>query len=193
MPVRAPNGGVGRHDGRMRERAAATGALVLLVLAGCGSPPGPPPGPPEEASGTLEQLAAKAGCVPDLGTDAAEIRQANCRTGKGGYVLATFATDRGRQEWLDAANDYGGSYLVGRRWVAAGAEPVVTALRGRLGGTVTTAAQHAGAGDGGKGGGGRTGHGADGGGHQGHGADAGGGGRTGHDADAGGHPGHGGS
>ncbi|MFI0978584.1 hypothetical protein ACH4SP_16500 [Streptomyces sp. NPDC021093] len=127
----------------MHRRVA--GALVALVLVtGCG---GSPP-EPEEAAGTLEELAAKAGCVPDIGTQAAEIRQANCRTQSGSYVLATFATDRGRQEWLDGADDYGGSYLVGRKWVAAGDEAVVTALRGRLGGTVTTGVHHSGSGEG---------------------------------------------
>ncbi|MEU8891016.1 hypothetical protein [Streptomyces sp. NPDC048442] len=127
----------------MRKRVA--GALVALVLmAGCD---GPPP-EPQEAAQTLEELAAKAGCVPDIGTEAAEIRQANCRTETGSYVLATFATDRGQQEWLDAANDYGGNYLLGRKWVAAGDEKVVTELRGRLGGTVTTGVHHSGSGEG---------------------------------------------
>ncbi|MGW7414579.1 hypothetical protein [Streptomyces sp. NPDC054863] len=127
----------------MRERVA--GVLVALVLvAGCAGPPAEP----REAAGTLEELAAKAGCVPDIGTEAAEIRQADCRIDSGRYVLATFATDRGRQEWLDAADDYGGSYLVGRKWVAAGDEAVVTALRGRLGGTVTTGVRHSGSGEG---------------------------------------------
>ena len=49
-------------------------------------------------------------------------------------MLATFATDRGQREWINEANDYGGSYLVGRKWVAVGDAKVVTALRGRLGG-----------------------------------------------------------
>lgn len=119
---------------------AAAAAVALLALTGCAGT-SPPPEPPE-ATGTLEELAAKAGCVPDIGTEAAELRQANCRTNNGNYVLTTFATDRGRQEWFDAANDYGGSYLIGRGWIAAGERAVVTALRGRLGGTVESAVGH---------------------------------------------------
>ncbi|MFF0742687.1 hypothetical protein ACFYVL_20045 [Streptomyces sp. NPDC004111] len=142
----------------MRQRTAATAAAALLALAlsaltGCGPPPVPP-----EATGTLEELAAQAGCVPDIGTEAAELRQASCRTSGGDYVLTTFATDRGRQEWFDAANDYGGSYLVGRGWIAAGDADVVTALRGQLGGTVETTAGHSGSGEGPTAGAGRPGH-----------------------------------
>ena len=59
-------------------------------------------------------------------------------------MLATFATDRGQREWIDEAKDYGGVYLVGRKWVAVGGPPVVTALHGRLGGSVETGAMHSG-------------------------------------------------
>lgn len=94
------------------------------------------------ATGTLEQLARKAGCDPNVQTDAAELRQANCTTDEGRYVLTTFATDRGQREWINEAKDYGGAYLVGRQWVAVGDPDVVAALRGRLGGTVETASPH---------------------------------------------------
>ncbi|MFI1399534.1 hypothetical protein [Streptomyces sp. NPDC020681] len=97
---------------------------------------------PKTVTGTLEQIAAQAECKPNIQTDAKELRQANCTTGDGKYVLATFATDRGQREWINEANDYGGSYLVGRKWVAVGDEKVVTALRARLGGTVETGTQH---------------------------------------------------
>ncbi|MFH9237868.1 hypothetical protein ACH4KO_21455 [Streptomyces anulatus] len=125
-------------------------ALVLaglLLLAGCSAEPaddgdGREPTPPPAATGTLEHLAKKAGCDPNVQTDAAELRQANCTTDDGRYTLTTFATDRGQREWINEANDYGGSYLVGRRWVAVGDPDVVAALRGRLGGTVETASPH---------------------------------------------------
>lgn len=97
---------------------------------------------PRTATGSLEDLARRADCDPNIQTDAQELRQANCTTADGRYVLATFATDRGQREWINEANDYGGTYLVGRKWVAVGDDKVVTALRGRLGGTVETGAQH---------------------------------------------------
>ncbi|MEU3182950.1 hypothetical protein ABZ707_01860 [Streptomyces sp. NPDC006923] len=117
-------------------------ALALVLAAGCGTNDDEAPRMPKTATGSLEQIASKAECEPDIQTDAAELRQANCTTGDGKYVLATFATDRGQREWLNEANDYGGSYLVGRKWVAVGEAKVVAALRGRLGGTVETGSAH---------------------------------------------------
>lgn len=108
--------------------------------------------------GTLEELAARARCKPNIQTDADELRQANCATSDGRYVLTTFATDRGQREWINEANDYGGTYLVGRRWVAVGEEKVVTALRGRLGGMVETGSLHHSGGSKGSGGGGSEDH-----------------------------------
>ncbi|MFE5029994.1 hypothetical protein ACFRAO_43600 [Streptomyces sp. NPDC056656] len=124
---------------RMR-RIWVTGAMVsLAVLTGCGSSAD---GVPKTATGSLEQLAAKAKCRPDIQTDADELRQATCGDGRDRYILATFATDRGQAEWLDQADDYGGTYLVGRKWVAVGSAQVVTRLRGHLGGTVERSSSH---------------------------------------------------
>ncbi|MET7362995.1 hypothetical protein ABZS76_31825 [Streptomyces sp. NPDC005562] len=114
----------------------AVGGLLMLVT-GCGSGGG---GAPDTASGSLEQLAAEAHCRADIQTDAAELRQATCENGARRYVLVTFTNARGQAEWLDEANDYGGTYLVGGRWVAVGGAADIAALRGRLGGTVVDAA-----------------------------------------------------
>jgi hypothetical protein len=135
------------NTGARRTARAALAVLALTLVAACGSGDdgdgqGGGDKAPKTATGTLEQLAEKAECKPNIQTDAEELRQANCTTDDGKYVLATFATDRGQREWINEANDYGGSYLVGRKWVAVGDAKVVTALRGRLGGTVETASQH---------------------------------------------------
>ncbi|MCX5382835.1 hypothetical protein [Streptomyces sp. NBC_00083] len=127
---------------RTEARVALGAAVAAVLLTGCGTSSSPHE--PATASGTLEQLAARAACHPVLSTDSAELRQANCTTGDGRYVLATFATDRGQREWINEAEDYGGVYLVGRKWVAVGSEPVVTALHGRLGGSVETGTMHSG-------------------------------------------------
>lgn len=126
--------------------------LALALVSGCGANDDETPKTPKTATGSLEQLAEQAKCDPNVQTDAAELRQANCRTGDGRYILTTFATDRGLREWINEANDYGGSYLVGRKWVASGDAKVVETLRGRLGGTVETGSEHhSGSGDDGDG------------------------------------------
>ncbi|MEU9730075.1 hypothetical protein [Streptomyces sp. NPDC048002] len=117
-------------------------ALAALLLAGCGSG-GDAESVPRTASGSLEQLAAEVKCAPDMQTDADTIRQALCERGKERYVLATFATDRGQREWINTAKDYGGFYLVGRKWVAVGHEEVLDQLRGTLGGDIEVGLNHA--------------------------------------------------
>ncbi|PWI06829.1 hypothetical protein DIZ27_31490 [Streptomyces sp. NWU339] len=124
-----------------RQMLALTGAVAVLALAGCGSG-GAESEVPATATGSLEHLAAEAKCKPDMQTDADTIRQAICKAGKEKYVLATFATDRGQREWIDMAKDYGGHYLVGRKWVAVGEENVLDDLRGRLGGDVEEGIDH---------------------------------------------------
>ena len=125
-----------------RPKLALTCAVAALALAGCGSGGHGGHEVPPTATGSLEKLAAEAKCDPDMQTDADTIRQALC--GKGGekYVLATFSTDRGQAEWLSGAKDYGGYYLVGRKWVAVGQEKTVTALQGKLGGTMEEGSEH---------------------------------------------------
>ena len=125
-----------------RQRLAAAGAVAaLLALTGCGSDDGGEK-VPATATGSLEHIAGEAGCKPNMQTDADTIRQAICKNSDGKFVLATFATDRGQREWLNGAKDYGGYYLVGRKWVAVGKEKTVTALRGQLGGTMEEGSEH---------------------------------------------------
>ncbi|MFJ7334668.1 hypothetical protein ACIQU3_28195 [Streptomyces sp. NPDC101110] len=126
-----------------RPMLALSGAVAILALAGCGGSGGKDEAAvPKEVSGSLEHIAAEADCKPNMQTDADTIRQALCKKGKDKYVLATFSTDRGQREWLNSAKDYGGYYLVGRKWVAVGQQKTVTALQGALGGTMEEGSEH---------------------------------------------------
>ncbi|WP_328870860.1 hypothetical protein OHT76_12495 [Streptomyces sp. NBC_00287] len=119
-------------------------AVAVLMIAGCGSG-GDEKAVPETASGSLEQLAAEVKCAPDIQIDADDIRQAICKDSDGKFILATFATDRGQREWINGAKDYGGHYLVGRKWVAVGDETsTLTALRKTLGGDLEEGMDHSG-------------------------------------------------
>ncbi|MFF7485074.1 hypothetical protein ACH4MW_09280 [Streptomyces luteogriseus] len=126
-----------------RPMLALSGAVAILALAGCGGSGGKDEAAvPKEVSGSLEHIAAEADCKPNMQTDADTIRQALCKKGKEKYVLATFSTDRGQREWLNSAKDYGGYYLVGRKWVAVGQQKTVTALQGTLGGRMEEGSEH---------------------------------------------------
>lgn len=132
-----------------RRKLAAAGVMAVMALSGCGSDGAE--ATPETMTGSLEQLASEVTCQPDVQTDTEQIRQAICENGDGRFILATFATDQGQREWLDAAKDHGGHYLVGARWVAVGETNVLTALHGRLGGNVEEGLSHPGSGGGGGG------------------------------------------
>lgn len=123
---------------------ALAAAAAVLTLTGCGSGGDGEAAVPETATGSLEHLAAEVKCLPNMQTDADTIRQAICEKGKEKYILATFSTDRGQREWINTAKDYGGYYLVGRKWIVVGHEDVVADLRGRLGGDLEQGTQHGG-------------------------------------------------
>jgi hypothetical protein len=85
----------------------------------------------------MDQLATTLGCPnPNMQVDAAELRQALCQTPEGRYVLLTFSTDAGKRAWLDEAQPYGGTYLVGDRWAVVSERPLLERLQGRLGGQI---------------------------------------------------------
>ncbi|MGW2520995.1 hypothetical protein ACWC09_29065 [Streptomyces sp. NPDC001617] len=126
-----------------RPMLAVAGAAAVLGLAGCGSGDSDAAAKiPVTATGTLESLAAKAKCKPDMQIDSDEVRQAICKTSDGKYVFVTFATDRGQREWINDAKDYGGFYLVGRKWVAVGDDKVVKKLQTTLGGEEEIGTNH---------------------------------------------------
>lgn len=126
-----------------RPMLALTGAVAVLALTGCGSgDTKAKDAVPTTATGSLESLAAEVKCSPNIQTDADELRQAICKNTAGRFILATFATDRGQREWINDAKDYGGYYLVGRKWVAVGDDGVVKALRKKLGGDVEIGTNH---------------------------------------------------
>ncbi|MEV7612521.1 hypothetical protein [Streptomyces sp. NPDC089799] len=134
-------------------RPFATRAVLplLLLCGGCAgggtaAPQDPVPAPdraPAVRPASLQEIAGALGCTPETTVDAEEVREGACGSGPGAYRMATFASDQGRDAWLAAARDYGGTYLVGARWVVTAATPeALTPLRTRLGGTIESAPQH---------------------------------------------------
>ncbi|MFC4585280.1 hypothetical protein [Sphaerisporangium corydalis] len=132
----------------MRATALLGSVLTLALLTGCGG--GETTDKPALAAGnsaanagppaTLKQLATKTGCKkPELQTDADELRQGVCKTSKGQYTVTTFATDKGKSDWLEEAKRWGGNYLVGTRWVIAGNDPgMLQTFSQAVGGNIVT-------------------------------------------------------
>ncbi|GAA2408004.1 hypothetical protein GCM10010191_15600 [Actinomadura vinacea] len=126
-------------------------AIVLPLAAGCGgseksSQDGA--GGPEAKPATIEQLAQQTGCTLTGTRNAAELRQGACKTAKGRYTLVSFTNDKGRDAWLTEAKPWGGSYLVGPRWVAVATPQILETLRKDVGGKIVSGDDHGGGGGG---------------------------------------------
>ncbi|MGW0753565.1 hypothetical protein [Streptomyces sp. NPDC002587] len=149
------------HRRALRALGPACAALcAVLLTGGCGGSPAAPgahgahvtsdkesgaPSASSPPSSSIEEIAAAVGCTAHVDIQADELREGGCETGQGAYRMATFAADQGQRSWLDEARMYGGTYLVGSRWVVTGpSEEALAALRGQIGGTVETGAAHSG-------------------------------------------------
>ncbi|MFC0551104.1 hypothetical protein ACFFHJ_09450 [Planotetraspora thailandica] len=113
-------------------RARATLLLVpVVVLTACTAEQAAPAdsGPPP----TVELLAAKAGCTPKIQIDAEELRQGYCTTSIGTFFITTFATQQGKDQWMDQAPEYS-PHLVGELWTALASRAVLDRLRQQIGG-----------------------------------------------------------
>lgn len=87
----------------------------------------------EAAPLTVEQLAAKVGCKPRMQVDAEDIRTGFCKTGDGRFFVTTFASQAGKDSWMDIAPEYN-PHLVGNLWTVLSDRKVLESLKERLGG-----------------------------------------------------------
>ncbi|MGW6469584.1 hypothetical protein [Streptomyces nigra] len=131
-----------------RRAALAAGLAPLLLATACGggdsgsaaASSGPPKVSAAEAGvvapAKIEVIAGLTGCKVKIRTEADELREGVCRTKQGDYLVTTFPEERLKRTWLDSASVYGGTYLVGTRWVVSGKPAVLERLRPRIGGTM---------------------------------------------------------
>jgi len=112
-------------------------AGVVVLVAGCSAQATEPV---KAKPATVEQLAARiSGCKPTPAPGRLKgYRQSSCRTPAGLYVINTFTTDRGMAAWLNEAKVYGGTYLVGPKWIIVGKRPLLEQLRKKIGGKIHT-------------------------------------------------------
>jgi hypothetical protein len=80
---------------------------------------------------TVEQLSEKVGCKPKIQVDAKELRTGYCKTQDGEFFVNTFATQAGKDVWMDTAPEYN-PHLVGNRWTVLSSRKVLDLLKERL-------------------------------------------------------------
>ncbi|WP_344652325.1 hypothetical protein [Cryptosporangium japonicum] len=128
----------------MRRRHSEVLAVALLggVLAGCsGAEPEPTSSPSPSVSppvtGTVEQIASRLDCTPEIRIQAEELRQGMCGTGDALFAVTTFPADKFRDVWLYEAAGFGGWYVVGPGWtVSASTKDQATIRQKKLGGAL---------------------------------------------------------
>ncbi|MFJ9742358.1 hypothetical protein [Streptomyces sp. NPDC101166] len=156
MPRQPQRGRTGRtpHSARSIRGAALALSLALLPLAtacsgadggtdknaaGDGDPSkiSAAPAAGVVAPAKVEVIAGLTGCTPKIRIEADELRQGVCHTPEIDYLITTFPEDRFTEAWLDSAAIYGGTYLVGTRWIVSAKEPeMLERFRTKLGGTI---------------------------------------------------------
>lgn len=132
-----------------RLRAAALVVLPLVAACGGGDDDRPaarggtatPSGSAAPAAGVVapakvEVIAGLTGCKVKIRTEADELREGVCHTKQGDYLITTFPEEKLKETWLESAGVYGGTYLVGMRWVVSAKPEMLESLRAKLGGTV---------------------------------------------------------
>ncbi|MGV9943875.1 hypothetical protein [Streptomyces sp. NPDC003401] len=151
MPQQPRRGRTGRAPttARLPRGAVLVGGLLLLSsVTACGgaaeetpvnSDPAKISAAPAAgvvAPAKVEVIAALTGCEADIRIEADELRQGACTTADGGHLITTFPEERLKETWLDSASVYGGTYLVGTRWVVSAEPETLERFRSRLGGSI---------------------------------------------------------
>lgn len=134
---------------RLARGAALLGGLALLPLAtACGgdtesaalnSDPSKITAAPAAgvvAPAKVEVIAGLTGCQAEIRVEADELREGVCHTETADYLITTFPAEKYKLAWLDAAGVYGGTYLVGERWVVSAKPETLQRFRPKLGGTI---------------------------------------------------------
>lgn len=143
--------GSGGRGGPLRaaRRVAVAGGLAFLpLLAGCGdgeerasdaakaAKVSAAPSAGVVAPAKVEVIAGLTGCTAKIRIEADELRQGVCHTKKADYLITTFPEEKYKRTWLDSARVYGGTYLVGTRWVVSAEPELLGSFREKLGGTI---------------------------------------------------------
>ncbi|RDG39972.1 hypothetical protein DVH02_01070 [Streptomyces corynorhini] len=134
---------------RLLRGGALVGSLLILPLASACGDGGEDDAAPQRgrsktsapeivavAPARVEVIANLTGCKVKIRTEAEELRVGVCQTREADYAITTFPEERYKETWLETAGMYGGTYLVGSRWVVSAPEEMLEPFQAKLGGTI---------------------------------------------------------
>lgn len=137
-PLGAPSRPRTRHAAAVTALAAA-GALLLSACGGSDTAPVAKSDKPP----SVEKLATALKCKPDIQKKVEDYRLGVCKANKALYTIVTFKDYHAKRGWLDYSKDYGGTYLVGARWIVVTQKPSQLApIQAKFGGTVERGRGH---------------------------------------------------
>lgn len=84
---------------------------------------------------SLTEIAGKVGCEPSSVRKSSDFQQGVCMVGQNRTTILTFTSNQKMFDWIEAAEGYGGAYLVGSQWLvtsqkAETLDPLVDKLGG---------------------------------------------------------------
>ncbi|TDD64063.1 hypothetical protein E1293_42025 [Actinomadura darangshiensis] len=129
------------HLGLLKTVPLCAAVLALPLAAGCGAKSDAADGKTAKPA-SLAELAKQTDCSPTGKRKVKDLEQGNCKTSQGRYVLLSFTTDNGMNAWLTEAKPWGGTYLVGARWVVVSQQKTLETLRKDLGGKIVQGDHH---------------------------------------------------
>ncbi|WP_314174682.1 hypothetical protein [Streptomyces winkii] len=138
----APLGALSRRPGRI-VLPAVVAASAALLLGGCSGDSGTASVAKSSKPPTVEKLAGALKCKADIQKKVEDYRLGACKADKTLYTFVTFKDNHAKRGWLDYSKDYGGTYLVGSRWIVVTDKPSkLGPIQAQYGGTVERGRGH---------------------------------------------------
>jgi hypothetical protein len=128
--------------GLMKTLPLCAAALALPLAAGCSAKSDAAGGGKAAKPASLAELARRTDCSLTGKRKVKDLEQGNCKNATGRFVLLSFTTDGGMNAWLEEAKPWGGTYLVGARWVVVSQQQTLETLRKDLGGKIVQGDGH---------------------------------------------------
>jgi hypothetical protein len=82
---------------------------------------------------TVEDIAGEFGCKPQIQIEVVDLRQGVCKAKIGQFFVTTFASESGKDEWMNEAPEYQ-PHLVGPRWAVLADLKVLKKVQKKVGG-----------------------------------------------------------